>query len=348
MVRIGIVGCNYGRTVHIPAFRLDSRCKIQAIAATDPARAAQAASACDVPLHFGNWRELVEHREVDAVVIATPPPAQPEIAMRALDLGKPVLAEKPMAADVEGALAMLQRAGQKGRPSMVDFNFAEVMSWQRAKGVLDDGGIGALRHVFVTWNVENYATRHRTGWKSSTTRGGGALFNLVSHSFYYLEWFCGPIVEMSAQLSALPGEPRLDEATEVLSLKFASGATGGLCMSSASYLGSGHRLEFYGEDGSLALINETREYMRGFRLFHARRPAASLDEIDTQDELERRYQDDRVAPTSRIATRFLDAIERGTRAHPDFAAGYRVQLLLNAARQSNRSRTWIETPVSEP
>jgi predicted dehydrogenase len=61
MVRIGIVGCNYGRAVHIPAFRLDPRCKIVAIAATERARAAGTAAACNVALHFGSCRELVEH-----------------------------------------------------------------------------------------------------------------------------------------------------------------------------------------------------------------------------------------------------------------------------------------------
>lgn len=347
MVRIGIVGCNYGRAVHIPAFRLDSRCKIQAIAATNRARAEEAASACEVPLYFGTWRELVEHPEVDAVVISTPPSAQPEIALRALELGKPVLAEKPMAADVASALAMLRCAQKKSLPAMVDFNFAEVTTWRRAKLILDEGSLGALRNIFVNWNVENYATRHRVGWKSATAQGGGALSNLVSHSFYYLEWLCGPIIELSAQLSSMPGEPRLDEATVVLSLRFESGATGGLCMSSASYLGSGHRLELYGEDGTLALVNTSREYMRGFRLFHGRRPAASLDEIAAEDGLEHRYQDDRVAPTSRIAARFLDAIEQGTQVSPDFAAGYRVQRLLDAARRSHQSRSWVQTPSRE-
>ena len=47
-------------------------------------------------------------------------------------------------------------------------------------------------------------------------------------------------------------------------------------MSCASYLGSGHRLEFYGEDGTLTLVNETADYMRGFRLQPAaRRPAGA-------------------------------------------------------------------------
>lgn len=343
MVRIGIVGCNYGRAVQIPAFRLDPRCTIQAIAATDAARAAEAAAASKVPLSFGNWRELVEHGQVDAVVVATPPSVQPEIAIHALGLGKPVLVEKPMASDVAGALSMVQRANAAALPAMIDFNFPEILSWRRAKQMLDDDELGPLRHVFVNWNVENYATRVRTGWKSAVGQGGGAMANFVSHCFYYLEWFCGPIEGFSARLSSLPGEPPLDETTIVLAMDFKSGAKGALCMSSASYLGSGHRLEFYGEEGTMFLINDGPDYMRGFRLLHGKRPATRLEEIKVTDDLEDKFSDGRVAPESRIASRFLDAIEQGVTAQPDFSAGYRVQWLMDAARQSHQFGRWIET-----
>ncbi len=342
MVRIGIVGCNYGRAVQIPAFRLDPRCTIQAIAATDRARAAEAAKACGVPLAFGDWRDLVEHESVDAVAVATPPSVQPEIAQRALSLGKPVLVEKPMAVDVSGALAMLRCAEKSGRPAMIDFNFREVATWQRARKLLEEGAIGNLRHVFVNWNVENYSTLHRIGWKSASAVGGGALFNFVSHSFYYLEWFCGSIAGLGARLGSLAGEPRLDETTVILSMEFEGGAQGAVCMSSASYLGSGHRLEFYGDDGTLMLMNEGSDYMRGFRLLHGRRPASALRPVDVEDPREREFEDGRVAPTSRIAARFLDAIESGTRSQPDFADGYRVQCLLEAARRSHQTGRWVE------
>ena len=54
--------------------------------------------------------------------------------------------------------------------------------------------------------------------------------------------------------------------TVALSVAFRTGAARNLVMSSASYLGSGHRLEFYGEDGTLVLANPTPDYMRGFEL----------------------------------------------------------------------------------
>ncbi len=349
MVRIGIVGCNYGRAVHVPAFRRDSRCIVHGLAATSAARAAAAASACEVPLSFGNWRDLVEHDQIDAVVIATPPRIQPEIARHALSLAKPVLVEKPMAADEPNALSMLDCAERAGRPAMVDFTFPDILVWRETKRLLDDGAIGALRHVFVTWNVENYATLHRTmGWKSISAEGGGALFNFVSHSFHYLEWFCGPIEGLGARLSTLPGDQRAGESTVVLSLAFSSGTSGGLCMSSGSYLGSGHRLEFYGEEGALALLNDGPDYMRGFRLLHGRRPATALAPVRVDDKLEHAFDDGRVAPASRLATRFLDAIESGNKARPDFSEGYRVQCLLDAARRAHQTGRWIEIGRRRP
>src|SRR5579864_5237072 len=152
-VGIGIVGCNYGRLVHLPAFRLDPRCRIVALAGRDAARTAELAKAENIPLAFGTWEQLVEHPDVGAVCIATRPGLQPQIAIRALELGKPVFAEKPMAADLAGAESMVRAAETSGRMAMLDFNFCEIPSWARAKALLDEGAIGRVRHVDVNWNV---------------------------------------------------------------------------------------------------------------------------------------------------------------------------------------------------
>ncbi|MEH2487023.1 Gfo/Idh/MocA family protein [Bradyrhizobium sp. AZCC 2230] len=344
MIRIGIVGCNYGRLVHLPAFRLDPRCEVIALAGTDAARAAELAQAASIPLALGSWIELVEHPDVDAVTIAAPPSLQPAIAIRALELGKPVFAEKPMAADVAGAMAMAQKAATSGRATMVDFNFSAILAWRKARVLLDEGAIGRLRHVTVNWNVENYGTRMRIkNWKAMGEVGGGALGNFVSHSFHYLEWLCGPITGLSARLTGLPDEPAM-ETNAAVSMAFGSGASGSLAVSCASYLGSGHRLEFYGEDGTLTLINETPDYMRGFELRVARRPERALAPIEITDPLDRDFPaDGRIAPVSRLAADFLDAILSGQSARPGFAEGYRVQTLLDTARRANNTRGWLDT-----
>lgn len=334
MVRVGIVGCNYGRLVLLPAFRADPRCEVVALAGRDAARTQELARAADIALAFGDWRELVAHPDVDAVAIATTPALQPEIAVAALTRGKPVFAEKPLAADVAGAERMAKAAGHLA--TMVDFNFSAVIAFRKAKTLLDEGAIGRLRHVAVNWNVENYGTRMRLkNWKALAADGGGALGNFVSHSFHYLEWFCGPIAGLSARLSGLPDEPTM-ETNAAISLDFRSGAAGHLAMSCASYLGSGHRIEFYGEDGTLTLVNETTDYMRGFRLSLGQRPATALGPVEVSDPADGQFPaDGRIAPVSRLASAFLDAIEAGRPAQPGFGEGLRVQTLLDKARESN-------------
>ena len=163
------------------------------------------------------------------------------------------------------SLALPPCCAQAGAlPAMIDFNFTEVPAWRKAKALLDDGAIGRLRHVAVTWQVENASTRLRLkNWKTSGGDGGGALGN-----------FAQPLAALSRMVLRsdrrpvgaavrLPDDPAF-ETNVALSLAFASGAAGSYAMSCASYLGSGHRLEFYGDDGTLVLANPTADYMRGF------------------------------------------------------------------------------------
>ena len=100
VIGVGIIGCNYGKTVLIPAFRSHQRCEVVALAGSDTARTEELARAANVARGFGNWRALVEQDDVAVVAIAVPPDLQPAIAQYALELGKPVFLEKPLAANV--------------------------------------------------------------------------------------------------------------------------------------------------------------------------------------------------------------------------------------------------------
>jgi predicted dehydrogenase len=343
VIRLGIVGTNYGRTVQLPAFRMDSRCEVVALAGSDAARAGELARTAGVAKGYGDWRALLEDKNVDAVAIATMPALQARIATAALALGKPVFGEKPMASTLADARAMLAAAKSAGKPAMLDFNFPQIMAWQRAKQMLDDGAVGRLRHVAVHWQVENRAIQMRMrNWKTLTDDGGGVLGNFISHCFYYLEWFYGPIATLSARLFGLPDDDSV-QTTAAMALVFAGGQPVSLSMSCASYLGSGHRLEFYGEDGTLVLHNREADYMRGFELFHAKRGAAALAPIAVEDPADAGQPDGRIAPVSRLATRFLDAIEGKGNGEPGFAAGYRVQQLIDAAQRAHRDGKTVAT-----
>ena len=345
MIRIGIVGCNYGRTVLLPAFRADSRCEVVALAGTEPARTREFARVSNVARSAGDWRELVEDRNIDAIAIAVPPSRQPQIAGRALDLGKAVFVEKPLAADLAGARTLLESGHARGHPAMIDLGFPEITIWQRTREMLVVGAIGQLRHVVVTWNVENQATRlGLKSWKTSGDEGGGVLGNFVSHCFHYLEWFCGPVAELNARVLHLPG--RDAEMGVAMALDFASGAGGSLQMSCASFPGSGHRIEFYGEDGALVLANAGADYMRGFSLHHASRSDPALRPVGGEDSCADASSDGRIATAARLVRRFIDACMGGGAASPGLAEGYRAQVLLDAARRAHTSGCFMRVSPS--
>jgi predicted dehydrogenase len=220
------------------------------------------------------------------------------------------------------------------------------MAWLRAKVMLDEGCVGALRHVTVHWHVESRALQLRMrNWKTVGDDGGGVMGNFISHCFHYLEWFCGPLAGLSARVAGIPSDGKL-ETTVAMALQFKAGPLISLSMSCASYLGIGHRIEFFGEDGTLILHNPGADYMRGFELFHARR-GAPLQRVAVEDPADAPHPDGRIAPVSRLAKLWFDAIEGGGTPSPGFAEGYRVQRLIDMARRSNSQGTWIDVAAED-
>ena len=181
-------------------------------------------------------------------------------------------------------------------------------------------------------------------WKALGEDGGGALGNFVSHSFHYLEWLCGPITGLSARLSGLPDEPAM-ETNASISMAFQSGAAGSLAMSCASYLGSGHRLEFYGEDGNL----DADQRDAGLHAWLQTEPGAApgysagpgRSRRSRRPRLPGGRPDRAGLPSRRRASSMRSSMVRP--AVPGFAEAYRVQALLDAARRANNGGRWLDT-----
>ena len=93
----------------------------------------------------------------------------------------------------------------------------------------------------------------------------------------------------------------------------------------------------------MTLVNDTADYMRGFRLSLGRHPTPVLEPIQIDDALDRQSPSDgRIAPVSRLARAFLDGIERGQPTPAGFAEGLRVQALLDKARQAHDLGRWLD------
>jgi len=144
----------------------------------------------------------------------------------------------------------------------------------------------------------------------------------------------------------MPNDARRNDCFVAMALYFSCGAAGSLTMSAAAYQGSGHRIEFYGEDGTIVLKNPSPDYKRGFSLAAARRPEQALTPVKIPIPHRDQWADGRVLPSSRLAKRFLGWMEEGVAAEPTFARGLRAQHLADAGRRSNTIGRWIDTPAA--
>ena len=343
-LRIGVIGIGFGQKVLVPAFAAEPHCKVTGICATDFERARRVADRLDLPKAYGNWEELVADRDIDVVGIATPPSIQPAIAVAALAGGKHVFCEKPIACNLEGASQMLAAARTSGRAHMVDFEFPEVPAWQYAKAILDSGALGQLTHVTVSWQVETYASRKGIrSWKTDAGMGGGALSSFASHSFYYLEWLIGPIRRLTAHLfpPAAPSATGSGDTLAALWLEHQNGVPSSLCISSTAFLGSGHRVEIYGQQGTVLLDNPSRDYISGFSLWHGTRKTNRLECV-YRGQTEDAETDGRIAPVNSLVKRLVTWARDGIPTNPDFEDGFRVQRLLDAAYRSSDTGRRIE------
>jgi predicted dehydrogenase len=343
-IGVGIVGIGFGRAVHLPALRLDPRFDVRAICASTAPRARRIAEECGIPQAYGDWRELLAAPGIEAVTIAVPPPLQPEIAIAALEQGKHVFCEKPLADTAVAAGQMAARAAAGRLANMVDFEFTACDAWRTAKRAVESRHVGPLRQIHADWHVETYAMQHRLhSWKTDVA-GGGTLLSFASHSFHYLEWLAGPIRRLRAWLHRHGEEPGNADSMAQLQFELRDGAAGSLTASSNAPFGSGHRLEIYGEEGAIHLVNFTRDYLDGFTVRCINRqgevPLPPADDVESPGIAA--VKDGRIRAVAEMVGRFGDAIEKDMPAWPDFRDGLRVQFLLDLARESQATGKWID------
>jgi predicted dehydrogenase len=324
----------FGSQVHVPAFRLDPRCRVAAIAGRDKEKAAAVARDLSIETSHADWLELIENPELDAISIAVPPCAQAEIAKAAIQAGKHLFCEKPLAANGAEAAELFDVATAKETIHAVDFIFPELPLWIEARELINGNQLGNIRHADLNWRVETYASKVKARtWKNDPGQGGGVLNNFVSHVAHNIEWLFGEIESISADLRGPGGVETCVQAT----MDMRAGFPVFISVASDAFLGHGHSLAVYGELGTLLLENRTRDYASGFELSLGTRAARALELISRDQSPE--GVDGRVAPVSRIASRFLDAIIDGAPMNPNFADGLRAQQILDEMRASSESKT---------
>lgn len=324
VLRIAIVGLEFGTKVLLPAFRKIAGCEVVALCGTNIEKTKALSRDLDVLHAFDNVDQMLKTLRLDAVVISAPPGPQVEIAEFALKHDVCVFAEKPLGITPVQTSRLCELA--RGMTTMVDFEFPEIPVWHKAKQCLGS----APSDVEVQWKVMTYTAKHFVeNWKYDPHRGGGALHIFGSHMFYNLEWFMGPIRSLKAQLSKHPSDPRDTHTEFSLVIAFRSGRSAHVLVDTRFEGESVHIWRW----NRVSIENRGSDYIKDWKLFQDGRytletPAQSVD--------------GRIMAVSSMAARFVDAGRRNDVVTPNFEAGHRVQQLIERAFDSAKNGVTVD------
>lgn len=357
VIGIGIVGAGFARTTQIPGFRNCEGAKIVAITSRHREHAESVAREFGIEHVANDWRELVDRVDVDLVSVVTPPATHMEITLAALDRGKSVLCEKPMAMNAGEAKQMTDRAREVGVLALIDHELRFLNSRQTMHAMLLNGAIGRVRHSNYVFRSDYRASLDRTwDWWSDETMGGGTLGAIGSHAIDSFRWMLGAEVSevcsmLSTHVSERPekaGGPLRrvttdDEAKLLLRFsdsRLTQGATGSASLSVVESGKYENSFEVYGSNGALR-VEESGA------LWHSPTNAGTWQPVQIdQDSMAPGMRE---GSWSRGFTAFSAAIVAALRegrktveGAATFEDGYHVQLVLDAARASNKSGCWTK------
>jgi predicted dehydrogenase len=331
--------------------------KVVAITSRHPERAAVVAKEFGIEHVAADWQELVERNDVDLVSIVTPPAIHMEVTLAALEKRKAVLCEKPMALNANEARRMAEKARSAGVLALIDHELRFLNSRRTMRGMLQTGAIGSVRHCNYVFRSDYRGIADRGwDWWSDAAMGGGTLGAIGSHVVDSFRWMLSTEIARALGMLTTHIKERPDKSTggtravttddeAKLLFHFADGphtkgATGAAALSVVESGKYENRLEVYGTKGAL-MVEETGELWLS--------PTGSGTWRPVQVDQDHMAQGMRESSWSRgftaFACRIVDAMRSNRKTVDDAASfedGYRVQLVLDALRESNERSCWVD------
>jgi predicted dehydrogenase len=391
-LRVGLVGHAFMGAAHSQAWRSAPRFfdlpltpRMRALCGRDAGRVAEAAHRLGWESTETDWTRLVARDDIDLVDVCTPGDTHAEIAIAALEAGKHVLCEKPLANTVAEAQAMAaaaDRAAAKGVLAMVGFTYRRVPAIALAKQLVDEGRIGDVRHVRaqylqdwiadpaapMSWRLEKDKagsgalgdigahivdlTQHITGDRIADVNG---LLETFVHERPLAAADSGSLLGGAAQNGGPTGRVTVDDAAMFLA-RFEGGAVG---VFEATRFATGRknaiRIEINGSAGSLAFDFED---MNVLHFYDAQEPAETggfrriLVTEPTHPYVGAWWPPGHGLGYEHGFTHqvvdLVTAIAKGEQPLPSFADGLQVQRVLAAVESSAESGAWQSTAVHVP
>ena len=349
-LRIGVIGTGFGRRVQLPALRLVPGAQVTAVASGSLERARAVAAEFDVSHAFGSGEALARAPDVDLVIVSSTPDAHVRHAVAALEAGKHVLCEKPMALTAREAERMIEVAAKNNGLARIDHELRYEPNRRKAQQLIRAGAIGSVWHIevvlkpYLRGDGRPQALDAPWSWWYDAARGGGLLGAVGSHLIDLCRFWTGTeVVEVQGGVKTFVAE-RFDEqhvARPVTAddfagfvLRLGGGAVATVTLSTVATHGPGHFAQITGSEGTLVLTGETR--------LEIGRRVAELEDISVPDDLWERTSPNNMWSRSFVRLmRDLVGVLDGRPATGEpatFHDGLAVQRVMDAVRAPSGAR----------
>lgn len=205
----GIIGCgNVTEVKSGPAFNQVKNSSLVAVMRRNKVKAEDYAKRHGVAKWYGDADELINDPDVNAIYVATPPDTHAEYAIKAMEAGKPVYVEKPMALNFAECEMMISVSERTNVPLFVAYYRRSLPGFRKVKELLNNNEIGKVQHI----NLQLYKSpsedekQGKPDWRvDPSISGAGHFFDLGSHQLDYLDYLFGPVKDVSAVVKNLSG-----------------------------------------------------------------------------------------------------------------------------------------------
>ena len=348
-VRFGIVGLGNMGAFHVETFSNITGASLEAICDAVPKNLERAGQKTKAK-QFSSYQEMLDSGLIDAVLIATPHPFHPEIAITAFDRGIHVLCEKPLAVTVKQGRAMLDAAQRKPQLKFgVMFQMRTTPLYRKIRELITDGELGDITRI--TWIVTDWfrtwAYFASGGWRATWSgEGGGVLINQCPHQLDLIQWLTG-LTPSRITAAGFIGKTHPIEVEDEVSaiLEYANGAIGHFITSTGEAPGT-NRLEICGDRGKIVSekgklhFTRTRQSVRKIR----ETSPEAFAQVETWDiEIPVAAADPH--PHKIVTQNFIDAVLNNEPLIAPGADGLKELQLGNAIAMSALTRRAVELPL---
>jgi len=271
---VGLIGTGYMGKCHAlawnsvaPVFGDVERPRLAVLAEVNQERADRKASELGFARATDDWRSLVADPAVDVVSVAAPNEFHPAMAIAALEAGKHVWCEKPMAIALPDAERMRAAARTSGRVAVLGYNYIQNPIVGLIRRILDEGRLGAVNHVRVEMDEDYMADPEAPfSWKSEARSGHGVVDDFGVHPLSLIlvllggvRRVCGHMAKPYADRPVAGGGRRAVETSDIASalIELDIGASGILAVNRAAWGRKGRiAVQIFGSHGALAYDQE--------------------------------------------------------------------------------------------